>query len=66
MRTENFDGEKIGNWSVIGPISAKVRRKRKVTYYPCRCICGEERLVEAVNLRYRRSLSCGCCSRKGK
>lgn len=45
-------GDKIGNWTIL---------KQNHQRFFCRCICGREKWVYAVNLLQGRSNSCGCC-----
>lgn len=49
-------GERFGHWV----ITAEPRRVNGDVRYPCRCDCGEERLVVAITLRNGSSTSCGC------
>ena len=46
----------FGRWTVIR--RAPSRRNRD--YWLCRCVCGKEREVNGSDLRFERSLSCGC------
>ena len=57
-------GERFGHWL----ITADAKRVNGDLRYPCRCDCGEERLVSAITLRNGTSTSCGCMrsDRKGK
>jgi hypothetical protein len=55
LRGQSFEG-----WAVVGePI-----RKNKRTYWPCRCKCGREKLVESYNLTSGRARMCRPCSAK--
>lgn len=53
---KDLEGQKFGDWTVIG----KHIRKNAKTYWPCRCSCGEEKLVRADRLLNGTSQSCGC------
>lgn len=57
-------GRRYGHWQVM----AEATRINGDLRYPCRCDCGEERLVSAITLRNGSSTSCGCMrsDRKGK
>lgn len=57
-------GRRYGHWL----ITADAKRVNGDLRYPCRCDCGEERLVSAITLRNGSSTSCGCMrgDRKGK
>lgn len=50
-------GQRFTRWIVIAPAAAD-RHGR--TRWLCRCDCGTERAVDAVNLRKGLSPSCGC------
>jgi hypothetical protein len=49
-------GQRYGHWL----ITAEATRVKGDLRYPCRCDCGEERLVSAMTLRNGSSTSCGC------
>ncbi len=57
-------GRRYGHWQIL----AEAQRLNGDMRYPCRCDCGEERLVSAITLRNGSSTSCGCMrsDRKGK
>lgn len=57
-------GRRYGHWK----ITDEAIRMNGELRYPCRCDCGEERLVSAITLRNGSSTSCGCMrgDRKGK
>jgi hypothetical protein len=52
-------GMQFADWTVIGPSERSASGHRK---WPCRCLCGEEKLVYADHLLSGASKS---CSRKG-
>lgn len=49
-------GSTFGDWTVIGD----QYRSNKMTFVPCRCVCGAERDLHAGNLRSGKSTGCGC------
>jgi hypothetical protein len=53
---EHGIGDRFGYWTVVGEA---VVRNTKV-YFPCRCDCGTERLVNGCDLRSGKSKSCRC------
>lgn len=57
-------GRRYGHWLV----TAEAMKLNRDLRYPCRCDCGEERLVSAITLRNGSSTSCGCArgDKKGK
>ena len=52
--------KKYGNWTVIG--TPEKNSKGKTQHYKvlCRCICGQERMVDIDNLKRGKTKSCGC------
>lgn len=61
-RTIEFaPGEKVPGtrWTVL----REVDKKNDVRMYECRCECGTVKNVNAKNLKYGKSLSCGCLQR---
>ena len=52
---------KFGNWTVIEPA---FRTSKGITYFKCRCTCGEERNIARGNLVSGDSTSCGHDSNK--
>jgi len=64
MKLINLVGQKFGRWSVIGP-PERVRSGRRVrVFWPSRCDCGTERLVQGDHLHSGASTSCGCIQRE--
>lgn len=59
-------GQKFGRWTVVGKsiIRRPAEGKKGYSYYPCRCECGTEKLVQACALKNGNSSSCGCGRRK--
>lgn len=53
-------GEKYGRWEVIEPAPTVNGKKM----YKCRCECGTIKNVNSQNLRYGKSISCGCYNRE--
>lgn len=54
-------GDTFGKWEVVGP----VERRDGLLFLPCRCACGETRLVRASRLVGQISQSCGRCRHGG-
>lgn len=52
----NLEGQRYGRWTAI----ALVGRQGSNGLWLCRCECGTERPVSALNLRSGASQSCGC------
>ena len=52
-------GQMFGAWLVTD----RANNKGKSAAWLCRCICGTERVVRAMDLRSHGSLSCGCRAR---
>lgn len=50
-------GKQFGEWTVISQ-NPVVKNRR--TFWACRCSCGQEKLVQSVNLRSEGSTNCGC------
>jgi len=55
-RKLNLLGQKFGRWEVIG----EAKPRRKMSYWLCRCECGNEREVVGADLKRGMSESCGC------
>ena len=55
MRLE-LTGQQFGYWTVLKFVYTKGGR----TWWLCRCACGTEREVVGANLKFGRTLSCGC------
>jgi len=59
----DLTGKQYGRWKVLMIHPERRRRGRRhaiVVLWHCVCDCGTERLVAGANLRYGRSISCGC------
>lgn len=52
------EGMTFGRWTVVGEM---VKGARYQKYFPCRCVCGRERLVWQNDLRHGGSLGCKSC-----
>lgn len=52
----DLTGREFGHWTVL----RKVSRKKKGSWYRCRCRCGKEKVVHGPTLRAGQSRSCGC------
>lgn len=57
-REPDLTGQTFDKWQVIGP---DTRRKRK-SYWICRCTCGNQRSVSGCALRKGRSKQCRRCA----
>lgn len=56
-------GKVFGRWTVVS--RGESDRHGNARWW-CRCECGSEALVFAINLRRRTSLSCGCLTGSGQ
>jgi hypothetical protein len=59
----SIEGTKIGRWTVGKPIHGNKKLGQQLKY-ECICECGNARVVESLNLRHNKSLSCGCLRRE--
>ena len=55
-----FEGKKIGLWTVLKRSETKPRGHQKPVYWTCQCECGTIKDVQANNLARGVSKSCGC------
>lgn len=55
-------GEKVPGtyWTVL----EKAPSKNNASYYKCKCVCGKIKDVNAKNLKYGKTKSCGCVAAK--
>ena len=58
-RFTDLTGQVFDRWTVIS-FAGMVGTDG--AYWTCRCECGTERAVRGLNLRYRKTHSCGCYS----
>ncbi|SRR5712692_3780549 len=56
-KTIDLTGQKIGRLTVVSKVG-KIGLGR--TKWLCRCDCGKEKVIFAVNLIHHRTFSCGC------
>lgn len=50
-------------WTMTGDrVRLKVGNQTR-SFFPCRCICGKEKLIAAYSLKINGSLSCGCVNK---
>lgn len=56
-RFKDLTGQRFGRWSVIS-FAGMVGTEG--AHWNCRCDCGTERQVRSLNLRYGKTVSCGC------
>lgn len=59
----DITGNVYGRWTVLH--RGENDRHRNIRWW-CRCECGSEALVYVINLRGRKSLSCGCLTGQGQ
>lgn len=59
-KLEDLAGRRFGRLVATGPHES---RKRK-TYWPCRCDCGNQVKISATNLKTGNTTSCGCYRRE--
>lgn len=52
----DLTGRRFGHWTVEN----RIGNRGSDALWACRCDCGVSRAVYGINLRYRRSRSCGC------
>lgn len=64
MRGIDLTNKQFGSWYVVEKaVRPPTLSKSKPLYWRCRCICGEERVIPAHNLRCKNTKSCGCENR---
>ena len=56
MTLNDLTGKRFGNWVVL----ERAPNKKKATMWRCKCDCGKERDVSAINLSDGGSTNCGC------
>ena len=61
MKANNLFGRSFGRWTVTGQFVTDGKKRR----WPCRCTCGNEKLILSDSLVAGRSLSCGCLRVEG-
>jgi hypothetical protein len=64
MRKLDLAGQTFGNWTVLA--TAEHLSDKGRTYWACKCICGEERVVAGTSLTNGSSMSCGCAGGQRK
>lgn len=55
MRRHNLEGQRFGRLKVLRPAPRTYQ-----TMWWCRCDCGNERSISAINLKTGHTTSCGC------
>ena len=59
-----------GRLTVIGPSESRFHTGRKRVFWFCQCSCGNTKWIQSDNLKFGKTLSCGCYKaellRKGK
>ena len=57
----NLIGQKFNRLTVIDEAPSKRKPSGSIAiYWKCRCECGNEKIIEAANLKNNHSISCGC------
>lgn len=51
-------GDKFGYWTVVDPKAVTLKSGARMVL--CRCVCGEEHLVNQYKLLHGKTQSCGC------
>jgi hypothetical protein len=54
----DITGKSFDRWTVV----ERVGTRSSLSMWRCRCSCGTEKTIAAVELRRRRTRSCGCLS----
>ena len=63
-------GDQVGRWTLVDQAESKfyfdkhAGTPREHPHWFCRCQCGVAKVVSAIQLRQKRSLSCGCLNRE--
>lgn len=57
---KDLTGVRVGSWLVLGYSHTEKRSGRSLAMWNCRCDCGTERPVLAMNLSRSITTSCGC------
>ena len=58
-------GQKFGRLTVLHFVRVSIyRESSKNTVWLCRCTCGNEVEVRGVDLKHKRTMSCGCLNRE--
>ena len=52
-------GDRFGNYTVVAEASPAITLSKRRRWL-CKCVCGNERIVEEPNLRHGKSTNCGC------
>lgn len=58
-RLPDLEGQRFGLFTVL----RRVESRGGKAHLLCRCDCGQERIIDAANLRSGHSMSCGCLSK---
>jgi hypothetical protein len=58
----DLTGRRFGRLLVTG--AATVTRVTRHAHWCCRCVCGEDRVVDGTKLRNGHTTSCGCAARE--
>ena len=57
MHSQDLTGQTFSKWTVI---KRSENSKYSRVQFLCRCECGNEKIIDAGNLRHNKSKSCGC------
>ena len=61
---KDLTGLRFGRLVVIGQSDVQLRTEQKMTWWSCRCDCGEEIVTGRAYLITGRTKSCGCLRRE--
>lgn len=61
---QDLTGQRFGRLVVISPSAIRFKTKQKMTWWRCRCDCGEETITGGAYLMAGKTKSCGCLRRE--
>ncbi len=61
---KDLTGERFGRLLVIGQSGIQLRTEQRMTWWRCRCDCGEEIITGRADLITGKTKSCGCLRRE--
>lgn len=59
-RFTDLAGQKFGNWSVINRTGSRRKPNGADALWRCRCVCGNEQVLDTYCVKRGRPASCGC------
>jgi hypothetical protein len=59
-KVKDMKGRGFGSWLVTDSHRIFLVHGKRRTYWPCRCVCGDEKLILSQSLTSGVSTSCGC------